>query len=52
MDAEKLAFAMFMRRCELDELEPVLAEMAWTTDPGVRDFWLAEAEFVLTLVAA
>lgn len=47
MNAEELARRVFLRRCHLDAAEPALAELAWTTDPGLRDFWTAEARFVL-----
>lgn len=50
MNVEELARRVFMRRCELDAAEPALAELAWTTDPGLRAFWVAEARFVMDLL--
>jgi hypothetical protein len=44
------AFAMFQRRCEQNSAASALVELAWT-DAQVRDFWIAEAEHVLAVVA-
>lgn len=46
---ERLARAMFQRRCDLDGAEPALVEMAWA-DADVRRFWVAEAEHVLQVL--
>ncbi len=51
MNAEELAYAIYLRRCDLDHAQPALAELAWL-DPGVRDFWTAEATHILTLLEA
>jgi hypothetical protein len=44
---DRLAHRMFTRRCELDGFDMEDAEFEWMTDPGIRDFWLAEAGAVL-----
>lgn len=43
--AYQLAWAMFKRRCDLDEIDD--AADAWIDDADVRAFWVAEAEHVL-----
>lgn len=52
MNAAELGRAMFSRRCQLDHCAPGTDLLAWETDPGIRDFWTAEATFVLTLLEA
>jgi hypothetical protein len=47
---ERLARAMWQRRCDLDHAQPALAELAWHTDPGIRAFWIAEAAHVIALL--
>lgn len=48
---EKLGRAMFLRRCELDGAEPVMAELAWV-DANVRRFWIQEASHVIEVLDA
>ena len=49
MSPEALGYAMFQRRCELDDADAALMELAWL-DSGVQDFWIAEAKHVLTVI--
>ena len=49
--AYSLAWSMFHRRCTLDGFEADSVDAAWM-DPGVREFWLAEARHVLDHLAS
>ena len=45
MTVHHLARAMYDRRCRLDHADPEEAALMWLADPGVRDFWVAEAQY-------
>ena len=51
MNAAELGRSMFFRRCRCTlDCAPGTDILAWETDPGIRDFWTAEAAYVLGLL--
>ena len=51
MNPETLGHSMFIRRCTLDDADPLEAAFEWQTNDGIRDFWTAEAQHVLNVIA-
>lgn len=49
-EAYAVAWALFHARCTTDEAAPDEIEAAWT-DPGVREFWLDQAQITLDALA-
>jgi len=47
---ESLARHLFARQAATFGAEDAMAELAWETAPGVRDFWMAEAASVLAFL--